>query len=230
MGGFMLMDGDQSRGVLTSDKMRTMLREGKIAFPTITEEEIHDKSKADGLAKGIAVLQTTWFIAQCISRPAQGLIITEIELITLAIAALNGLLYLLWWNKPLDVKCCVPVLLLHGKHRKPVEIPHFEPKSKLFYLIDLKKMNRRNAPEWSQIYSSIFSWVHILWLLISYVRLEGYMASSESRPFTMSDSTYKRAYINSGHRHCVCITTGNGLVGAPQISRLCRHRVCDQVL
>ena len=194
----MLMDGDERKGVLTSDKLLTLLRKGKIAFPSITEEEIEDRSKADGLAKGIAVLQTTWFIAQCISRPAQGLIITEIELITLAIAALNGLLYFLWWNKPLDVKCCVPVLLLHGKHRKPVEIPPFEPKSELFYLIDLKKMNRRNVPEqWSQIFSSIFSWVHIRWLLNSLGRSKGYM-TSESRPFTISDSTYKKHILTVG--------------------------------
>ena len=128
----MLMDGDERKGVLTHDMLRNLLREGKIAFPTITEEEVEDRSKADGLAKGIAVLQTTWFIAQCISRTAQGLIITQIELITVAFAALNGILYFLWWNKPLDVMRCVPVLLLHGEDRKPVEIPHFEPKSKLF--------------------------------------------------------------------------------------------------
>ena len=172
----MLMDGNERKGILRPNKLRDLLREGKIAFPSITEEEIKDRSKADGLAKGIAVLQTTWFIAQCLSRPAQGLIITEIELITLAIAALNGLLYFLWWNKPLDVKCCVPVLLLHGEDHEPVEIPHFEPKSKLFYLINLKEMNRRNSPEWSQIFSSIFSWVHIRWLFNSLGRLKGYMA------------------------------------------------------
>ena len=136
----MLMDGDERKGVLTPGKLRNLLREGKIAFPSITEEEIKDRSKADGLAKGILVLQTTWFIAQCISRTAQGLVITEIELITLAIASINGLLYFLWWNKPLDVKCCVPVLLLHREDCKHVEIPPFEPKSKLFYLIDLKEM------------------------------------------------------------------------------------------
>ena len=129
------MDGDEREGVLDHDELRNLLREGKIAFPTITQEEIQDRSKADGLAKGSAVLQTTWFIAQCISRTAQGLIITEIELMTLAFAALNGILYFLWWNKPLDVKCCVPVLLLHGEDRKPVVIPPFEPKRKLFYLI-----------------------------------------------------------------------------------------------
>ena len=172
----MLMDGNKRNRVLSPAEFPELLLKGEIAFPSITEEEIEDRSKADGLAKGIAVLQTTWFIAQCISRTAQGLIITEIELITLAIAALNGILYFLWWNKPLDVKCSVPVLLLPGKDRKPVEIPRFEPKSKLFYLIDLKEMNRRNAPEWSQIFSSIFSWVHMRWLLNSLGRLKGYMA------------------------------------------------------
>ena len=137
----MLRDGDKREGVLELYDLRRLLQEGKIAFPTITEEEIQDRSKADGLAKGIAVLQTTWFIAQCMSRKAQGLIITEIELITLAIAALNGISYFLWWNKPLDVKCCVPVLLLHGEDCKPVVIPPFKPNSKLFYFIDLKEMN-----------------------------------------------------------------------------------------
>ena len=128
----MLMDGGERKGVLTHDMLGDLLREGEIAFPTITEEEIKDRSKADGLATGIAVLQTTWFIAQCISRTAQGLITTEVELITVAFAALHGILYFLWWNKPLDVKCCVPVLLLHGEDCKPVVIPPFEPKSKLF--------------------------------------------------------------------------------------------------
>ena len=214
----MLMDGDERKGVLTPGKLHNLLRKGEIALPSITEEEIQDRSKADGLAKGIAVLQTTWFIAQCLSRPAQGLIITEIELITLAIAALNGLLYFLWWNKPLDVRCCVPVLSLHGEDLKPVEIPPFEPKSKLFYLIDLKEMNRRKAPEWSQIFSSIFSWVHIRWLLNSLGHLRGYMAR-ESRPFTMSDSPYKKVYVYRGHHHlCKLETSEDGFVGAPHIS------------
>ena len=134
----MLMDGDTRKGVLTTDMFRKLLQEGKIAFPSITEEEIEDRSNADSLAKGIAVLQTTWFIAQCISRTMQGLITTEVELITVAFAALNGVLYFLWWNKPLDVKCCVAVLSLHGEDCKRVVIPPFEPKGKSFYFIYLR--------------------------------------------------------------------------------------------
>ena len=131
------MDGKERKGVLTCDMFHNLLQEGKIAFPSITEAEIEDRSKADGLAKGIAVLQTTWFIAQCISRNARGLITTEVELITLAFAVLNGIVYFLWWNKPLDVKCCAPVFLLN-EDCKPVTIPLYKPESKLFYFLELR--------------------------------------------------------------------------------------------
>ncbi|KAF8645823.1 hypothetical protein AX16_007554, partial [Volvariella volvacea WC 439] len=52
----------------------------------------------------IVVIQTTWFVAQCIARHTQGLVLTEIELVTLAFAALNVITYGLWWDKPLNVE------------------------------------------------------------------------------------------------------------------------------
>ena len=52
----MLMDGDERKGILTDDTFYKLLQDGKIAFPSITEAEIEDRSKADTLAKGIAVL------------------------------------------------------------------------------------------------------------------------------------------------------------------------------
>ncbi|KIJ91111.1 hypothetical protein K443DRAFT_115528 [Laccaria amethystina LaAM-08-1] len=184
MGGFMLMDKAERKGVLTDDMFDDLLQEGKIEFPSITEAEIEDRSKADSLAKGIAVLQTTWFIAQCISRKAQGLITTEVELITLAFAALNGILYFLWWNKPLDVNCCVPVFLL-DKVGVAVMIPSYsKPKSKfwrpfgIFSAVqrwffksfgperstahETAKVPHSNPKKWPQIFSSIFSWVRFL--------------------------------------------------------------------
>jgi len=141
----MLMNGGERKGVLMHDMFRDLLQKGKIAFPSITEAEIKDRSKADSLAKGISVLQTTWFIAQCISRKVEGLITTEVELITLAFAVLNKILYFLWWNKPLDVKCCMPVFLLDDEDCKPVVIPSFEPKSKLFYYYIVLRDELRNT-------------------------------------------------------------------------------------
>ncbi|KAF8660452.1 hypothetical protein AX16_001632 [Volvariella volvacea WC 439] len=76
---------------------------GDIRIPRIPEKEIKDRGKGDFLSKAIVVLQTTWFVAQCIARGAQGLAITKIEVITVAFAALNVIIYGLWWDKPLNV-------------------------------------------------------------------------------------------------------------------------------
>lgn len=112
MGGFMLHKGDVPQGVLSPEKMKELLAKGEIEFPTITEKQIQDRSKGDGLAKTLLVLQTMWFIAHCIARKAQGLDTTEIELVTLAFAVLNVAMYVVWWNKPLDAQSYEVVHLL----------------------------------------------------------------------------------------------------------------------
>ncbi|KAF9480163.1 hypothetical protein BDN70DRAFT_640834 [Pholiota conissans] len=109
MGGFVLYHGSRRGGVLSPERMEALLRDRLIEFPTITEEEIQDRSKGDALSKMLVIGQTSWFIAQCITRRAQGLIMTELELVTLAFAALNSFMYFFWWNKPLDVRTRVPV-------------------------------------------------------------------------------------------------------------------------
>jgi hypothetical protein len=112
MGGFTLYKGEESQGVLNPDKMKELLGEGKIEFPTITEEQVRDRSKGDGLSKALAIGQTSWFVIQCIARHAAGLVLTQLELLTAALAVLNGVMYFLWWDKPLDVRCSEPVYLL----------------------------------------------------------------------------------------------------------------------
>ena len=116
MGGFMLMDGNVSKGVLTGEIFLELLEEERIDLPTITEEEILDRSKGDGLSQVVAIVQTVWFIIQFFLRIRQDLITTEIELITLALAWFNLNLFLVWWNKPLDIRCTTPVSL-KSKHR-----------------------------------------------------------------------------------------------------------------
>ena len=114
----MLFEGNTAKGVLLPERFSELLRAGKIEFPTVTEEEIEDRSKSDGFSKAIALGQTLWFVAQCISRRAQHLDLTFLELLTLSLAVLNGLMYILWWHKPLDVRCPVHVYLL------PVDAPN----------------------------------------------------------------------------------------------------------
>ncbi|KXN87081.1 hypothetical protein AN958_09291 [Leucoagaricus sp. SymC.cos] len=57
-------------------------------------------AKGDFLAKLLAVLQTGWFILQCIARWVTHLPVTELEVVTHVIAFLNIFVYDLWWNKP----------------------------------------------------------------------------------------------------------------------------------
>lgn len=91
-------------GVLSIDALKRLIPENLVRFPTITEDEINDKSKGDALSKGIAFLQLTWFVVQIITRAGQGLAITELELSTAALAGLNSLMYIFWWSKPRDVR------------------------------------------------------------------------------------------------------------------------------
>jgi len=114
MGGFMLHEGGKPVRVLEAKDLEELSEAGKIKWPTITKEEIADRSKGDYLSKTIVLFQTTWFIGQCIARGANGLTVTELEVVTVAFASLTGVIYYLWWDKPLDVRCSIPVHLLEG--------------------------------------------------------------------------------------------------------------------
>ena len=73
------------------------------SFTIPTEAEIKDKGKSDWLAKSLVLLQTSWFIMQCIARAIEHLPVTHLEIVTLAYAAMNFVIYIFWWNKPLNV-------------------------------------------------------------------------------------------------------------------------------
>ena len=68
-----------------------------------TEAEIKDKGKSDWLAKALVLLQTSWFVMQCIARAIEHLPVTHLEIVTLAYATMNFVTYVFWWNKPLNV-------------------------------------------------------------------------------------------------------------------------------
>ena len=81
----MLFEGNVAKGVLSQEWFSELLAAGKIEFPTVTVEEIEDRSKADGLTKTIALGQSLWFIAQCLARRVQHLDLTLVELLTLSL-------------------------------------------------------------------------------------------------------------------------------------------------
>jgi len=104
MGGFMEYDGNRPIRVLLPEQIESYSLTGNGDFPRISKAEIEDKSKGDAISKGVVILQTSWFVIQCIARGVQGLPITELELVTVAFAALNFVIYVLWWEKPQNVQ------------------------------------------------------------------------------------------------------------------------------
>ena len=121
MGGFTLVDPkdkdtdpdeqDRNVTVLTFDALKQLLENPEFEFPTITDANIQDWSKGDILFKLIAILQTSWFIIQCIARGQQRLALTELELVTLALASLNAATFVIWWHKPLGLQEPVTIYL-----------------------------------------------------------------------------------------------------------------------
>ena len=121
----MLFEGNVAKGVLSPERFSELLTTGKIEFPTVTVEEIEDRSKVDGFSKTIALGgQTLWFVAQCLARRAQHLDLTLVELLTLSLTVLNGVMYFLWWHKSLDVRCPVRVHLLRLNELNEPRLPN----------------------------------------------------------------------------------------------------------
>jgi hypothetical protein len=80
-----------------------------LIFPHVSEKQIRDRSKGDAFTKLVVLVQLSWFLTQCIARGVKHLPLTELELVTTAHVILTVLIYAVWWDKPLDVACYVPV-------------------------------------------------------------------------------------------------------------------------
>jgi len=104
MGGFTEYDGNRPVRVLLPEQLQSYSLTGNGDFPKVSKAEIEDKIKGDTIAKVAVIMQTSWFVMQCIARVVQGLPITELELVTVAFATLNFVLYMLWWHKPQNVQ------------------------------------------------------------------------------------------------------------------------------
>ena len=126
MGGFAIDSGDAEVNFLPVRYPRMALKWQGLKYvsencidllPDLSKSQIKDKSKGNGLAKAVVCFQATWFCIQCIFRFAQGLSISLLELNVFGHALCALLIYLLWWNKPLDVE---EPTLLRGPYQNEV--------------------------------------------------------------------------------------------------------------
>ncbi|KAG8820313.1 hypothetical protein FRC19_008990 [Serendipita sp. 401] len=78
-----------------------LVDDGVLELPL--EVEIDDRSKSDWIAKSLVLLQTLWFVVQCIARKVDHLPLTELEVVTLGYVLFNLAIYVVWWDKPQKV-------------------------------------------------------------------------------------------------------------------------------
>ena len=134
MGGFHLFEyssgetNNDDQGVSQDDEPLRPLQARDLVdcnlyetFIMPTMEEIEDKGKGDWFAKSLVLLQTSWFAMQCIARAREHLLITHLEIVTLAIS---------WWYKPLDINRPVRVFRKSGPEEMQPQVnePTSEPR------------------------------------------------------------------------------------------------------
>jgi hypothetical protein len=114
MGGFVMQQNHDNNAlsrscqVLSSKLLETFHTE-LTSWPTLSDEEIEDHSKANWLVKGFASIQIVWFVVQLIARWAQGLSVSTLELFTLGIVFCAILIFVAYWEKPYEIQ--IPITL-----------------------------------------------------------------------------------------------------------------------
>ncbi|KAJ6584485.1 hypothetical protein B0H19DRAFT_1227224 [Mycena capillaripes] len=109
MGGFVSRSGHHP---IVTRKQLEQCPEYLAAIRSVKVRDIEDKSKGDAMSKGVVLLQGLWFTAQSLARLHQHIPVTELEVATLAFQIVNIFIWLLWWNKPLDIQ--QPILVGPG--------------------------------------------------------------------------------------------------------------------
>lgn len=123
MGGIVLVetaDTEKAKRVptiLTPEILEDLMKDPGFEI-TVPEKEIEDKAKGDFMSKSILIFHTTWFITQCVARFVQRIAITELEVVTLALASLNAIMSFFWWSKPLGLRVPIRVDLKRRLDRR----------------------------------------------------------------------------------------------------------------
>ncbi|KAH8807157.1 hypothetical protein F5884DRAFT_730769 [Xylogone sp. PMI_703] len=88
---------------VNSAQLCLLISNGLIEFPSISEDEIRDKSKGDFVVKGLALCQVSWLIIQLLVRNIKDLSSTQLEIAVFGFAICTFVTFLLWFKKPKDV-------------------------------------------------------------------------------------------------------------------------------
>ncbi|CAG8973280.1 hypothetical protein HYALB_00000042 [Hymenoscyphus albidus] len=98
-GGFLLHAPDMRPFPINAASVHFLVKSNYLPLPSITRDEIWDRSKSDKFAKGAALIQTGWLVISSIARLAEGLPLCQLEIFTLAFAVSTVMTYYFWLHK-----------------------------------------------------------------------------------------------------------------------------------
>lgn len=104
--GYEFYESDESlvKAVVTVPGFIALLEAGHAEnLPVLSLQDLQDRSKADDLAKILSCVQGLWLIIQLAGRLASSVVITELEVNTLAHVLCAVAMYMFWMQKPLQV-------------------------------------------------------------------------------------------------------------------------------
>ena len=98
------VDGSRKRQyALTVPGFKFLIAYFPELVPSISMDDLDDRSNTNALGKTITLLQALWFFAQITMRLVEGLPISLLELNTLGHAFCALIMFLFWWHKPYDM-------------------------------------------------------------------------------------------------------------------------------
>ena len=105
MGGFVLEPEDFVPFPLTVNQVHYLVHHGYVDFNSVclSQFEINDKNKFDGMSRIIATGQLFWFVINVVARSAQNLAITTLEMTTIGFVFCSLCTFIVWRQKPQDV-------------------------------------------------------------------------------------------------------------------------------
>ncbi|KLO14046.1 hypothetical protein SCHPADRAFT_827045 [Schizopora paradoxa] len=117
MGGFAIKHVDDN-GVetspikkLTHGGVTELMKRYPDSIPDLSLESITDREKSTNLGKALLIVQVLWFCLNCVSRLAEQLPLSLLEVTTLAHGLFTLLSYAMWWSKPLNIDAPTQVTL-----------------------------------------------------------------------------------------------------------------------
>ncbi|KAJ5714539.1 uncharacterized protein N7483_011720 [Penicillium malachiteum] len=121
-GGVALQTQDEWIYRLRPEDMKPLIQAGIIRCSDFRDRDVEDRAKSDSFGKAFTVLQSTWFLCNCIGRWAYSLPVSPIEIATVAYVCCGILICGVWWYKPKNVTTPICIYLRFDRKDLPTEV------------------------------------------------------------------------------------------------------------